>query len=227
MGTATIIDSGINRKLDEYGLAIINGQVEMVDFQQAERCYVHHSSMPVALVGFASVSKVFARGRFPKTTFFQLIQKRPSMDEIEARTLAAVCGVALPERYWQDKQAFGHKLWDIIERYELDPFFQRLGKRYGSGGDHYLMRPRGFEWETPGERELPKVLDQWRKDYRTRSEVHQLMIATIMQLYMSRDEKYWMVRVNKGGLAADAISTLHAAGVLDDWAGLYCRYTDW
>ena len=75
--------------LDSLGLAIGAHRVEIIDFYEAETAYIHHSRVPVAAVGYALVSPTFAKGRFPKLTFIDLIHKRPSMDEIEARAVAA------------------------------------------------------------------------------------------------------------------------------------------
>jgi hypothetical protein len=69
-------NSEVGRLLDEIGLAIGASQVELIDFQLASSCYIHHTRVPVALIGYALVSPEFARGRFPKFSFLDLIKKR-------------------------------------------------------------------------------------------------------------------------------------------------------
>jgi len=58
------IGADVAELLDRLGLAIGASQVEIVDFKQAESCYIHHTQVPVALTGYALVSPAFARGRF-------------------------------------------------------------------------------------------------------------------------------------------------------------------
>ena len=72
------ISSEVANLLDDLGLAMGVRQVEIIDFKQAEHCYIHHTLTPVAVVGYTLVSPTFARGRFPKWSFIDLIQKRPS-----------------------------------------------------------------------------------------------------------------------------------------------------
>lgn len=214
--------------LDSLGLAIGAHQVEIVDFKQAESCYVHHSLVPVALVGYAIVSPVFARGRFPKHSFIDLIQKRPSMDTLEALALATECGADVaPPIGLANPRPFGEHLWAVIDRYDLSAFFERVDRPYGSGGEHFLMRPRGFDWNTPSQPEIPGAVQKWRRDYKALPLVRQLMVATVLQLYRQGPDQYWMVRVPKTWHAAEGIAILHANGVLADWARLYALYSGW
>lgn len=212
--------------LDGFGLALGAGGVEMTDFDLAGQCYVHHTQMPVALVGYALVSPAFARGRFPDVSFIDLIRKRPSMDEREAVALAAVCGVEVEPPFWGNPEPFAAHLWDVIARYELGAFFVRVARSYGNG-DHQAMRPRGFDWSDPGQPEIPGAIAKWRKDYKVLPAARQLMVATILQLYMQREDKTWMVRVPKKWHAAEGIEILRDAGYLKDWAKLIARYPGW
>lgn len=213
--------------LDSLGLAIGSHGVEIVDFVQAEKGYVHHTRVPIAVAGYAVVSPVFARGRFPKVTFIDLIHKRPSMDELEATALAAVCGVQVVPPFYGNPRPFGDHLWTLISKYDLGAFFERVETRYGSVGDHYLMRPRGFVWSDPDQPEIEGALKQWRGDYKLLSTVRQLMVATILQLYRQGDDPYWMVRVPKKWDAAEGIETLHTNGALGDWGKLMVLYPGW
>ncbi|CAM5525151.1 hypothetical protein TMEC54S_00157 [Thauera mechernichensis] len=213
--------------LDSLGLAIGTHQVEIIDFPQAESAYVHHTRIPVAAVGYALVSPTFAQGRFPKLTFIELIHKLPAMDEIEACTLAAVCNVEVQPPFWSNPEPFGIHLWAMIERYDLGAFFQRVEHPYGSRGDHFLMRPRGFEWADPDNPEIPGALDQWRAEYRKLPPYRQLLVATILQLYLQRDDEYWMRRVPKTWHAAQGIAILKEHGVLHDWGKLCALYPGW
>lgn len=212
--------------LDSLGLAIGAQAVELVDIHEAETTYIHHSLVPVALVGYALVSPTFAKGRFPKLSFIDLIHKRPTMDDIEARAMAAVCGIDIEPGSWSNP-GFGTHLWEMIERYDLGAFFQRVDRPYGSGGEHYLMRPRGFDWSNPDNPEIPGGLDLWRSAYRQLQTHRQLLVATILQLYLQREDEHWMVRVPKKWHAADGITVLNEQGVLRDWAKLYVLYPGW
>lgn len=213
--------------LDDLGLAIGDAQVELVDFTQAEEGYVHHTRVPVAVVGYMLASPSLATRLFPKFSFINLIQKRPSMDEDEACAVAAICGVEVTPPFWGNPIPFGRCLWDVIERYDLGPFFERVpdGLRYGSEGDHFLMRPKGFDWRT--EAEIPGALKQWRDDYRRSPLVRQLMVATVLQLYKSGEDRFWMVRVPKKWHAEAGLEVLRANGALKDWARLYALYPGW
>lgn len=225
----TRISPDVAEMLDNLGLAMGAQQVELVDFKQAEQCYVHHTKVPVAIAGYTLVSPAFARGRFPRFSFIDLMQKRPSMDENEACAVAAICGAEVTPPFWGNPQPFGEHLWDVIDRYELGVFFERVGRRYGSegGGEHYLMRPRGFDWNDPDEPEIPGGLKAWRSEYKKLPTVRQLMVASILQLYLQRDDRHWMVRVPKKWHAAEGIEALHANGALADWARLYALYPGW
>jgi hypothetical protein len=57
--------------------------------------YIHHSSVPVAVVAMAVASPVFARGRFPKLRMVDVVAKAPAMDGREQRALATVCGASI------------------------------------------------------------------------------------------------------------------------------------
>lgn len=213
--------------LDGLGLAIGSRQVEITDFKQAEAGYVHHSTVPVALVGYAVVSPTFARGRFPKYSFIDLIQKRPSMDESEALALSAVCGADVTPPFWGNAGPFGKHLWDVIARYDLGAFFERVERRYGGEGDHYLMRPRGFLWDGHEQMEITGALQQWRRDYKALPPVRQLMVASVLQLYRQGPDAHWMVRVPKNWHAAEGIEILRDQGALRDWGKLYATYPGW
>lgn len=213
--------------LDSLGLAIGTHQVEIIDFHQAESAYVHHSRIPVAAVGYALVSPTFAQGRFPKLTFIDLIRKRPAMDEIEVQALAAVCGVEIEPVSSSNPDPFGDELWKMIDLYDLGAFFQMLEVPYGGPGSHYYMRPRGFDWGAPDDPINPGALERWRSNYRKLEPYRQLLVATILQLYLQRDDEHWMIRVPKKWHAAEAIKILNGDDALTDWATLYALYPGW
>ncbi len=223
------IGADVAELLDRLGLAIGASHVEIVDFKQAESCYIHHTQVPVALTGYALVSPAFARGRFPKLSFIDLIHKRPSMGEIEACAIAAVCGAEVVPPFWSNPEPFSDHLWSVIARHGLEPFFERVGERYrfGSRGDHYLMRPRGFNWSDPDQPEIPGALAKWRADYKKLPPARQLMVATILQLYRQGGDPCWMVRVPKKWHAAEGVEILKKDGALQDWARLYALYPGW
>ncbi len=212
--------------LDELGFALGSAGVEIVEFDLAGECYVHHTQKPIALTAYAQVSLPFARGRFPDFSFLDLIRKRPSMDEREAAAFAAVCGVEVAPPFWGNVKPFAAHLWNVIDKYELGAFFVRTERSYGEG-DHQRMRPRGFDWNDPEQPEIPGALAQWRKDFRALSPARQLMVATVLQLYMQKDDKYWMVRVPKKWHAAEGVEILRDAGYLKDWSRLVALYPGW
>ncbi len=213
--------------IGQFGLALGRTQVELVDVSQAETCYIHHSQMPVAVAGYAMASPTFARGRFPKTTFIELIQKRPAMDQKEVIAFAGICGINVTPPFWGNGAPFAAQLWAMIERYELGDFFERLNGTDQGNGDHVLMRPRGIDWSDPNWPEVPAVIDAWRKSYKKLPMARQLMVATILQLYRQGEDRVWMVRVPKKWLAADGIAELQEQGMLADWARLFALYPGW
>src|SRR5262245_27417769 len=108
--------------LESFGIELSAGDlVVMTDFAKAEKAYIHHTSMPVAVVAMAVASPVFARGRFPKLRLVDVVTKVPAMDCREMRALARVCGASvdgLSEGSGRGP-AFAAHLLDIITRYEL------------------------------------------------------------------------------------------------------------
>lgn len=226
-GTTVAISDATSHLLDRFGLAIGPAGVQITDFDLAgQRGYIHHAHVPVAVTGYAVVAPVFARGRFPDYTFINLIHTRPSMDEQDATALAALCGVDVAPPFWGNPEPFAAHLWDVIDRYDLGAFFERVDSPQASA-DHYRMRPRSataYEFDKPGASE---VISQWRKDYRALPLAKQLMVATILNLYLMRDDTIWMVRVPKKWHAAEGIEVLQAAGYLTDWAKLVALYPGW
>ena len=229
MTQTTLPSASTGRILDDLGLAIGARKVEIIDFNQAEGCYVHHTKVPVAVAGYALVSPAFAQGKFPKFSFINLINKRPSMDEDEVCALASICGAEVTPPFWGNPEPFGQFLWHVIDKYELTPFFVRLpeDRRFGMKGDHFLMRPYGLDWSAPYEPEIPGALAQWRSNYRKLSPVRQLLVTSVLQLYRQGEDKVWQVRVPKAWHAAEGISILSEQGALADWAKLYALYPGW
>src|SRR5262244_395229 len=67
--------------LESFGIELsAGGLVVMTDFAKAESAYIHHSSVPVAVVAMAVASPVFARGRFPKLRLVEVVTKVAAMD---------------------------------------------------------------------------------------------------------------------------------------------------
>jgi hypothetical protein len=108
--------------LESFGIELsAGGLVVMTDFAKAESAYVHHSSVPVAVVAMAVASPTFARGRFPKLRLVDVVTKVAAMDGREMRALATVCGAnidSLPEgsmgwpdrSEWTSRSVYG-QLW--------------------------------------------------------------------------------------------------------------------
>jgi hypothetical protein len=202
--------------LHELGLHIGATQVEIVDFNQAEGCYIHHTRAPVALTGFALVSPSFARGRFPKFTFLNLINKRPAMDEKEVCAFAAVCSIKVTPPFWNNPQPFDNHLTSMIDKYGLGTFFQRAEPKI-----------QGISWSTCSK--TPDKFKQWCSDYRKLPPVRQLLVATVLGLYGQYDaHNTWLVRVPKKWHAAEGVCLLREdREAFQDWARLYALYPGW
>jgi hypothetical protein len=136
----TKVDQGAETAslLESFGMELsAGGLLVMTDFAKAESAYIHHSTVPVAVVAMAIVSPTFARGRFPKLRLVDAVAKAPSMDGREMRALAAVCGAnidSLPEGSSR-APAFAAHLLAVIARYELNPLFTRVPDRAVNGID--------------------------------------------------------------------------------------------
>lgn len=211
--------------LQELGLSIRQGGVEMVNFDFEGKSYIHHTQMPVAIAGHAQASLTGAFSKFPKTTLLELVRKRPSMDNREVMAFALVCGVEVSPPFWNNPDPFLRHLLDVVSRYELWGFFEMADQPEGRGLIGF--RPRGFDWSIPDWPQIPGVIEKWRRDYRAMPTEKQMMVATIMQLYTQREEEIWMVRVPKKWHAAEAVMTLRDAGCLQDWAKLIALYPGW
>jgi hypothetical protein len=62
--------------LESFGMELsAGGLIVMTDFAKAESAYIHHSTVPVAVVAMALASPVFARGRFPKLRLVDVVAK--------------------------------------------------------------------------------------------------------------------------------------------------------
>jgi len=212
--------------LNSFGMELgAGGLVVMTDFAKAESAYIHHSRVPVAVVAMALASPTFARGRFPKLRLVDVVTKAPSMDGIEQRALAAVCGAnidSLPEGSSR-APAFAAHLLDVIARYELNPFFTRVPDRAVNGID---VRPRGIDWRP--EQVDADEMREWRRRYKALPPVRQMMVATIIWLYRGGErDKSWLARLPSTWLAADAVAALLEAGALRDWGRLIAMYPGW
>jgi hypothetical protein len=213
----------VHALLAELGVELAPGGVPIIsDFAKAERCYVHHSSVPVAIVAWTPASPAFARGRFPKLRLADLVIKRPSMDGREARALAACCGVPLPAA--GDRARFRERLSLVIDRYDLHALFEHVPENPAQDID---VRPRGFDYRDPEWPEIPGAIKAWRQAYKAMPAHRQMMAATIVWLYRTEIDRIWMVRVPWSWHAADAIDLLKSEGVLFDWAQLVALYPGW
>lgn len=199
------------------------------DIQTASGTYIHHSQQPVALAAYAAVNATFAAGRFPGYALVNLVDKVPSMDYAEYAALAMVCGAPMPSFEGSDARAriFGKTAWDIVEKYELQGCFERHNQQHPGNGDHYNMRPRGYDWAGSWDA-VPAELKAMRKFYRAMSPLQQVMTLTILHLYSQGQDKFFLT----GGCptkihAADAMSVLRAHAALPDWGQLVTNYAGW
>lgn len=212
--------------LEDLGLEIVPGGIVSVsDIRKADCAYVHHTRMPVAVTGYALVSKNLAAGRFPKLGLLDVVAKRMIMDAGETIALARLCGFDMRPISAGNAEQFADHLFDVIKGYQMEPFFCWLDTPLRSSHRHYCCRPTGWDWD--GDRELQGGVAAWRKAYRALSPERQMMVATIMTLYRGRKDDTWMVRVPCRWAAADAIVALNAAGYLKDWGGLLALYPGW
>lgn len=210
--------------LAELGLVVKPGGVEIISGFD-ESAYVHHTRMPVAVAGYSLISPGYVISKFPGITLLELVRKRPSMDGCEAAALAAVCRAHVTPPFWGNPKPFVDHLLDVIARHGLGDFF--VMEEQPEGTRLSAFRPHGFDWSDPMWPEIPGVISRWRKDYRALSPSRQIMVATIMQLYMQRDDRIWMVRVPKKWSAVEGIEILRDAGYLPDWAKLVALYPGW
>jgi hypothetical protein len=217
--------SGITSLLESFGIELsAGGLVVMIDFAKAENAYIHHSSVPVAVVAMAIASPTFARGRFPKLRLVDVVAKAPSMDGREQRALAAVCGAniaGLNPRVGR-APAFAAHLLDVIARHELDAFFLRDVRLSINGID---VRPRGVDYRTS--KVDKEVMTEWRRRYKALPPARQMMVATIITLYRGEPDKTWLSRLPNTWHAADAVAALQEAGLLRDWGRLVALYPGW
>ena len=209
--------------LESFGIELsAGGLVVMTDFAKAESAYIHHSSVPVAVVAMAVASPTFARGRFPKLRLVDVVTKVAAMDGREMRALATVCGAnidSLPEGSGR-APAFAAHLLDVIARYQLDAFFLRDPNQSINGID---VRPRGFDYHT-SQVDAP-AMAEWRRA--ALPPARQMMVATIIWLYRGEADKTWLARLPSTWHAADAIAALQEAGALRDWGRLVALYPGW
>jgi hypothetical protein len=188
-----------------------------------ENAYIHHTAVPVAVTAVATISPIYARGRFPDTRLADVVLKRPHMDRGEAAALAAICGERIPELPDPDARGFVAHLLDVVDRHSLGGFYGRYPGHPACYGID--VRPHGIDWRT---READDGrLRAWRRAYGKLEPAKQMMVATIMWLYMGREECGWLRHLTRGWHAADAVATMKAAGTLGDWGKLVALYQGW
>lgn len=210
--------------LDSFGTQMVLDRFAVfTDFNKAENAYVHHTAVPVALTTFATISPAFARGRFPDFTMADLVLKRPHMDHREASALAAVCGERIPLDLAFDGRAFEAHLLDVIDRHGFKGFYGRYPDQPACFGID--VRPHGIDWQSHEANEAG--LRAWREAYGALEPSGQIIVATIMWLYMARKDCPWLKRLPHRWHAADAVSLLKTAGSLGDWAKLVALYRGW
>ena len=212
----------VSKLLDELGLSLPHpGRPEIIDFTQAEECYVHHARVPVAVVGYSMVSPILARGRFPKFTFIAMMDKRSAMDEYDVCAVADMCGADVTPPFWGNPGPFTDQLHLVIEKYDLRRFFEH--NKTAQPGTPYEILPVGSGKDT----QSPE-LKAWRADFKQLPDVRKMMVVSILGLYnASACADHWLYRVPKSWHAADGIQTLREHGALEDWAKLFATYPGW
>jgi len=212
----------VAKLLDELGLSLpILGRPEIIDFTQAETCYIHHTRVPTATVGYALVSPTFARGRFPKLLFVSMMDKRSAMDEFEVCAIADMCGADVTPPFWGNPGPFTDQLHFIIDKYDLWGFFRR--DENGQAGTPFSICPIGS-----GEEANSDVLKKWRVDFKKLPDVRKMMVVAILGLYNARAcNEHWLLRVPKSWHAVDGIQILRDNNALADWGKLFATYPGW
>lgn len=218
------------RLLTAFGVQeVSHGVWGFTDVKTASESYIHHSQKPAALAAYAVVNATFAVGRFPGYGLVDLVDKIPSMDYAEYAALAMVCGSAMPSFEGSDARAFlfGQAVWNVVEKYELQGCFERQNQRFPGNGDHYNLRPRGYDWAGNWE-PVPDALKAMRKSYRAMTPLQQVMTLTVMHLYRQGKDKLFLT----GGCptkihAADALHVLRGSSALSDWGHLVTNYAGW
>jgi hypothetical protein len=208
---------------------ISQGVWEFTDVHIASQGYIHHSTVPAALVAYSAVNATFASGRIPGFTLVDMVDKVPCMDGIELTALAMVCGIPAPAFQSSDVRAgiFGQAVWQIVETYALEGCFER-NEHFGGNGDHYKLRPRGLDWGGDW-KPNPEALKAMRKSYRAMTPLQQVMVLSIMHLYsQGKDDTFLIGGCKTKILAADAMSILRNNGAaLSAWGHLVSHYAGW
>ena len=216
--------------LSEIGVhQLSEGVWAFTDIHTASQAYIHHSLQPAALAAYAAVNTTFAAGRFPNYALVDMVDKVPSMDEVELTVLSMVCGVSIPTFPCASARGniFGKAVWGIVNDYSLEGCFEHVERAYGSEGSHYNLRPRGFNFA--GEEPDPESLKAMRQSYRAMSPLQQVMVLTIMHLYSPGEDKTYLT----GGCptkiaAAVAMNILRSNGkALSAWGHLVTHYAGW
>jgi hypothetical protein len=209
--------------LESFGIELsADGLMVMTDFSKAESAYIHHSTVPVAAVAMALASPTFARGRFPKLRLVDVVAKAPFIDGREKRALASVCGENINSELLDGlgrAPAFAAHMLDVLDRFELGPFFTRVPDRAINGID---ICPRGIDWRT--EQVDADEMREWRRRYKALTAARQMLVATIITLYRGEPDKTWLARLPSTWHAADGVAALQEGGALRDWGRLVALY---
>ena len=223
------IATGSATQLRELGVyEVTKGVWAFTDVGKASQGYLHHSHKPVALVAYAVVDPIFARGRFPGYALTDLVDKIPCLDGDEYAALSKVCGAPPPAYPSAKKRAeiFGNLAWEIVADYGLEPCFMEVDP-FGDEGRHYAMRPRGYEpaGGTPIEADLKAM----RSAYKGMTPLQQVMTLTLLHLYSQGPDKFYLTRGCPTKIpAADAVAILSEDGVaLSKWGRLLSHYAGW
>jgi hypothetical protein len=223
-----VSDYDVDAKLASLGIEIDSrGVVLFSDLDTATNCYIHHSSKPTAAAAYSIVSPVFAKGRFPNYTLINFLLKRPALDGVEILAFQAVCGAPLELPEWNGGVKFFNQLLKVLDTYDLWGFFVRTPLDRRPIENHRCIRPIGFDFTLPNRPEIPGALKAWRSNFRLLSPLRQIMVATVLTLYLECEDKSWMIRVPKKWHVADAIDLMRSEGCLADWARLVGLYPGW
>ncbi|MDI9267147.1 hypothetical protein QMZ29_03775 [Serratia sp. PF-27] len=124
--------------------------------------------------------------------------------------------------YAQQSDSFDRQVRNVITLFDLTCFFDfnRPGQQ------HQTIAPAAFDYEAGLVK--PEEMKKWRAGYRKRSQIQQIMIATLIWLYQGKiKDTTWLRRVPCTWSLGDVLKTLHDKRMLSVWMNLIKSYNGW
>jgi hypothetical protein len=178
-------------------------------------------AQPLEVIRTSLVSVRAAKERFPSYQLARLVGARLELYERDLDQLSCILGTDVLRRPLGALRPFDGHLRYVIARYHLGALFNDDGH----APYHHSIRPTGYDFYC--DEVDPTGMEQWRVDYRSMPDEHQMLAASIIWLYRARKDNVWLRRVPCTWHAADAIAYMNSTGVLTDWARLFALYPGW